>query len=100
MSRWKDTLCGKAIPVNLMGAEGLKEDSQVLSCGGAFLPRPAQKQARRRPIENFLVYLPKDHYEVIVTNSYESRRYGLEELATAEDYGVSDEVFLASDSKI
>ncbi len=91
MSRWRETLCGSKIKTHqtedsytLISAAS----SEVLSNGGAFRPRPPSKAfiaKKQLP----LIFLPTNHYEVLVDE--EGRhlsRYGNEESQKLDDIEV------------
>lgn len=69
MSRWRETLCGSVIKtahdtgnvLNLI-PEG---SSEMLSCGGAFLPHSKMTALKNNQVSR-LVHLPKEKGEVVV----------------------------------
>lgn len=70
MSRWRETLCGKAIqPDPSLEDKSLlaSGQSQVLTCGGKFLPQNPNPASPKRGLPTF-IHLPKDDYEVLFCN--------------------------------
>lgn len=69
MSRWRETLCGSVIktanePGNISNLVP-GNSSEVLSCGGAFLPHSKMTALKNNQISK-LVHLPKEKGEVVV----------------------------------
>lgn len=77
MNRWRDTLCGSAIkPAGLAhqnAQESLSAESQVLSCGGVFVPKGENETPLRKKKKSlFMLHLAKDDYEVIFQDNDDS----------------------------
>lgn len=81
MSRWRETLCGSVVlsrAPETAEAASLKAQSDILSCGGIYLPY--QRTPISKKDESFVFHLAKEQYEVLVLqnsqNLQETQRYG------------------------
>ncbi|MBX7148609.1 hypothetical protein K1X76_05940 [bacterium] len=86
MSRWKDTLCGSVILGNSSQQQTFmpSHQSEVLSCGGNFLPQNAPQNLAtfKKPM---FITLPKDEHEIMVCQQNNVMRYGQDDEDIAEE---------------
>lgn len=103
MSRWRETLCGSVVmaPADKPNIAGVAaQDSEVLSCGGVFLPS-SQRTVPLRKQSTTIFHLPKDKYEVIVLNpNVLPVRYGEDQNALSEEISRFDEALKVLDTKL
>ncbi len=87
MSRWKDTLCGSVILGNSSNQQSFlpSHQSEVLSCGGNFLPQNAPQNLATTYKKPMIITLPKDQPEIMVCHHNNLLRYGEENEDIADE---------------
>lgn len=92
MSRWKDTLCGSVILGNTSSQQTFlpSHQSDVLSCGGNFLPQNAPQNLTtfKRP---YFITLPKEGQEIMVCKNDNVLRYGEDSEDIADELEMIEE---------
>lgn len=101
MSKWRDDICGSEIHSKESETEGrrllLNGPSEVLSCGGNFLPNPATPRQKKADV---CIHLPKNSYEVLFLDDEDSWvHYGAPYLESEDDLDYFDDMLLSSDAK-
>jgi len=104
MSRWRETLCGSVLLPAYEKAQSvyhrLGESSEILSCGGQYLPH-YKTYTPTHKINTAYVHLPKQEYEVVVSRTDENlRRYGGEIDPMVREMEMMDELETKSQPKV
>lgn len=107
MSRWRESLCGSVLKSTKPELEGLNvimgHTSDVLTCGGKFMPRSTQKAYHALKDKKIptIISLPKEGYEVVLCDSNSNvTHHGQSRKQWLEDFDILESTFAHWDTKL
>lgn len=82
------------------GERNLFEISDILSCGGRYLPHKEEESLNLKRFRPDIIHLAKDQYELLLCDEIEARRCGEISLENLEEIEMIEEALAQMDEKL